>query len=46
MLATTDSYNFLMPTFFRPDEKAGGMYVLVVDEDPAVRAACCEIATR
>jgi len=46
MLATTVSYNFLMPTFSRLDEKAGGMYVLVVDEDPAVRAACCEIVTR
>ncbi len=35
-----------MPTLPRTGETAGGMYVLVVDEDAAVRAACCEIATR
>jgi DNA-binding NtrC family response regulator len=46
MLPTTVSYNFLMPTFPRPDEKAGGMYVLTVDEDAAVRSACCEIVAR
>ncbi len=46
MLATAASYNFLMPTFPRSDEKTGGMYVLVADEDSAVRAACCEIVAR
>jgi len=47
MLSTTTvPYNFLMPTFPRLDEKAGGMYVLVVDGDVAVRSACCEIAAR
>jgi two-component system response regulator HydG len=35
-----------MPTFPRTDEKAGGMYVLIVDEDQAVRSACCEIVAR
>ena len=46
MLSTTVPYNFLMPTFPRLDEKAGGMYVLVVDGDAAVRTACCEIVAR
>ena len=46
MLSTTVPYNFLMPTFPRLDEKAGGMYVLIVDEDAAVRSACCEIVAR
>ena len=46
MLATTTDYKFLMPTFPRPDEKTGGMYVLIVDEDAAVRTACCEIVAR
>jgi DNA-binding NtrC family response regulator len=45
MLATTSYHNLLMPTLLRPEEKNGGMYVLVVDEDAAVRAACCEIVT-
>jgi DNA-binding NtrC family response regulator len=35
-----------MPTLLPPEGKIGGMYVLVVDEDAAVRAACCEIVTR
>jgi len=35
-----------MPTFPRLDEKAGGMYVLIVDGDAAVRTACCEIVAR
>jgi len=35
-----------MPTFARSDDQAGGMYVLVVDQDAAVRNACCEIAAR
>jgi DNA-binding NtrC family response regulator len=47
MLSTTTvPYNFLMPTFPRLDEKAGGMYVLVVDGDDAVRTECCETAPR
>jgi DNA-binding NtrC family response regulator len=46
MLSTTASYNFLMPALPCTSEKAGGMYVLVVDQDIAVRGACCEIAAR
>jgi DNA-binding NtrC family response regulator len=46
MLSNTVPYNFLMPTFPRLDEKAGGMYVLIVDGDAAVRTACCEIVAR
>jgi DNA-binding NtrC family response regulator len=46
MLPTTVAYNFLMPTFARPDERVGGMYVLIVDDDAAVRTACCEIVAR
>lgn len=28
----------------QPSQRSGRMHVLVVDEDPAIRAACCEIA--
>jgi two-component system response regulator HydG len=35
-----------MPTLLRPEEKNGGMYVLVVDEDAVVRSACCDIVVR
>ena len=43
MLATTVPDNSIMPILSQFAEKAGGMHVLVVDEDAAVRAACCEI---
>ena len=46
MLTTTVPYNFLMPTSAHLAEKSGGMHLLVVDEDAAVRNACCEIAIR
>jgi len=46
MLPTIINENLTMTTMSRLAEKASGMYVLVVDEDSAVRAACCEIATR
>jgi DNA-binding NtrC family response regulator len=46
MLPTTVTDNLIMPNLHRLPDAAGGMYVLVVDEDTAVRAACCEIATR
>ncbi len=29
----------------QPPARTGRMHVLIVDEDPAVRSACCEIAT-
>ncbi len=46
MLETSVPENFLMPTLPRLAEKVGGMYVLVVDDDAAVRDACCEIVAR
>jgi hypothetical protein len=45
MLATTVPDNYIMPILSQFAEKAGGMHVLVVDEDAAVRAACCEIVS-
>jgi two-component system response regulator HydG len=44
MLSTTNTENLIMPTLNRLAERVSGMYVLVVDEDTSVRAACCEIA--
>ncbi len=46
MLATFSTHNLPMPTLLRPEEKNGGMYVLVVDEDAVVRSACCDIVAR
>ena len=34
-----------MVTTSRPVASAGKLHLLVADEDPAIRAACCEIAT-
>jgi DNA-binding NtrC family response regulator len=33
-----------MTNYAYPSERSGRLHVLVVDEDPAVRSACCEIA--
>src|SRR5579883_21859 len=33
-----------MTTYAHPSERSGRMHVLIVDEDAAVRSACCEIA--
>jgi DNA-binding NtrC family response regulator len=43
MLATVPT-DFGMHTFPQPVETAGRMHLLVVDEDAAVRSACCDIA--
>lgn len=44
MLATVPT-NHLMQTFPETAQAAGRMHLLVVDEDAAVRSACCEIAS-
>ena len=46
MLATIVPVIETMQTFPQPAEKPGRMHVLVVDDDPAVRAACCEIVAK
>jgi DNA-binding NtrC family response regulator len=33
-----------MTNYAYPTERSGRLHVLIVDEDPAVRSACCEIA--
>lgn len=43
MLATVPT-DFGMHTFPQPVETSGRMHLLVVDEDAAVRSACCDIA--
>ena len=43
MLATAP-VTYSMSTLLPPVERSGRMHVLVVDEDTAVRSACCEIA--
>ena len=35
-----------MTTYAYPSERPGRLHVLIVDEDAAVRSACCEIAAR
>jgi len=35
-----------MTTYAYPPERPGRLHVLIVDEDAAVRSACCEIAAR
>ena len=35
-----------MTTYAYPSERPGRLHVLIVDEDVAVRSACCEIAAR
>ena len=44
MLATVPR-SFFMHTAPESSAAAGRMHLLVVDEDAAVRSACCEIAT-
>jgi DNA-binding NtrC family response regulator len=43
MLATVQERS-MASNYARPTEHAGRLHVLVVDEDEAVRSACCEIA--
>ena len=35
-----------MTTYAYPSERPGRLHILIVDEDAAVRSACCEIAAR
>jgi DNA-binding NtrC family response regulator len=44
-MATTTPVTFPVATMSRPVERAGKLHLLVVDEDAAIRSACCEIAT-
>jgi two-component system response regulator HydG len=44
MLATVQNKQ-MIPIYALPSEHAGRLHVLVVDEDAAVRSACCEIAS-
>jgi DNA-binding NtrC family response regulator len=44
-MAITVPVTFPVATMSRPLERAGKLHLLVVDEDAAIRSACCEIAT-
>ena len=44
-MAITVPVTFPVTTMSRPVERAGKLHLLVVDEDAAIRSACCEIAT-
>jgi DNA-binding NtrC family response regulator len=44
-MAITVPVTFPGATMSRPMERAGKLHLLVVDEDAAIRSACCEIAT-
>ena len=44
-MAITVPVTFPVATMSRPVERAGKLHLLVVDEDAAIRSACCEIAT-
>ena len=44
-MAITVPVTFPVATMSRPMERAGKLHLLVVDEDAAIRSACCEIAT-
>ncbi len=44
-MATTTPVTFPVAPMSRPVERAGKLHLLVVDEDAAIRSACCEIAT-
>jgi DNA-binding NtrC family response regulator len=44
-MAITVPVTFPGATMPRPVERAGKLHLLVVDEDAAIRSACCEIAT-
>jgi DNA-binding NtrC family response regulator len=43
-MATTVPVTFPVTTMSRPVERIGKLHLLVVDEDAAIRSACCEIA--
>ena len=44
-MAITTSVTFPLDSMSRPVERTGKLHLLVVDEDAAIRSACCEIAT-
>src|ERR1700727_2568982 len=44
-MAMTNPVTFPVATMSRPVERSGKLHLLVVDEDAAIRSACCEIAT-
>ena len=44
-MAITVPVTFPAATMSRPVERTGKLHFLVVDEDAAIRSACCEIAT-
>ncbi len=43
-MATTTPVTVQVETMSRPVERTGKLHLLVVDEDAAIRSACCEIA--
>ncbi len=43
-MAITVPVTFPVTTMSRPVERTGKLHLLVVDEDAAIRSACCEIA--
>src|SRR5580704_11332093 len=44
-MAMTNPVTYPVATMSRPVERSGKLHLLVVDEDAAIRSACCEIAT-
>src|SRR6201995_4880522 len=44
-MAMTAPVTFSVASMSRPVERAGKLHLLVVDEDAAIRSACCEIAS-
>jgi len=44
-MAITTPVTFPVEPMSRPVERTGKLHLLVVDEDAAIRSACCEIAT-
>src|SRR5271154_4704745 len=44
-MAITVPVTFPVATMSRPVERTGKLHLLVVDEDAAIRSACCEIAS-
>ncbi len=44
-MAMTNPVTFPVAAMSRPVERTGKLHLLVVDEDAAIRSACCEIAT-
>ncbi len=44
-MAITTPVTFPLESMSRPVERTGKLHLLVVDEDAAIRSACCEIAT-